>query len=1790
MKPDLLKRFLVELPSQMRAAHPTEVEYLIYRTLYYAASDEGEHLSLLFPHISDDEIAELNGYSFEIGSYDKKPFYNVKSSGSSYSHPKGKACARRMKKDEPIYRCEQCGYDDTCVLCVHCFNRYDHVDHNVSVSVSNGGSGICDCGDPEAFKPLNCRCQSQSNPSIDLSELESSLSETIKICLDYILDVTNFAIQTLPSVHDMMNDSRVNLSPEIVSEFSSLPSELYGGVQDSNFKDEWFLVLWNDERHNSTEAKNAIKSGIGGSESKLEDLTHEIDSKGRCIIQESKSVSRLIKTKDKVERGGLIATIVSSRDYARDNIVEHLISWLVDIVQFTSNSSFSELSKSILAELLLEPGHQLSKPLPRSLFNRVAHGLDELCFVSGLVLDNEFPNMGLCEVKRPFEAGDLENRANFVLQPKSDLNFISKSRLQYFLLFEIRLTKSTRRKLSSIFLQPIVSDLDNKAIFANQFMEIFPSLFSMLAITDREEDLSSLHEVSVQILTCPTCVSQIYHNNQIGNILGPLSYIIEKYSSEWNDEAGFPNYIEPARFDSSSLAMKKAIMFGVDTAKKVTDKSFAGSSISGMLEKENFFLLLMFLRNFQGYWPLIRKYGTHVELESYDFRVHLEFSLKILEITKSVATYDLALDDEVNAVSLIMDHFELLPKQIDSKGRITFRVSKDPVSFINSINSLLSYILQAKGVTNFSTILSKIPFIYVSDFSLRSIVLGFQIKIGFWIRNGVSASRQSSLYFDPVFADHTYVRDFHLCQVGAIYDNPQETLLNFLHRWELLKWYENSESHDKTIYEDRFNSISEKFIIFLYNLITDRSCFLKTSAEERLFQQARLRISYSLCEEPRSYSDLRRHVGDEINSLEKFDDLLSELAEYQEPTGLTDTGLYRLRASKYEDLDSISLFLDSSKYQEVSETLIKNIAKNKGIPEDGVILTPKISTSGDEFVDKNIGQLVKSKEFAKLIYKYLQVAIDTSDETYLPQLLHLIHAVLKDDELLFGEKYLSEHFVNISITDLLLTIVESTMSKYVVSKADYLVDQLISKDSRIIENLIDSFGEEHIKSYKRKKTVETEVEKKKRLAEERKAKIMKKFAKKRDKFLQQNLESSAIHDSLNEKEEHSSSATLRTCVLCGETEATNGPFGILASVSEAATFWKVPEDRNRVKIGFTRWNEKKNDLSMEKVYGEGFNYSSFQSEFNNKMFRGNVFTTCGHGMHYACYSRPSQELSHFACPLCHNLHNKFIPSFISPSTGGGIDIAELSKAPINNKYNQILASSSSSKSRNIIEGLVHEDYIHSPDTDFTKFARVLVDNLTNIASDRRYLVGINNNEKYFNNLQNISVMIADTIRMNEIATRYEGEEAYSNFLKLIPNPSKILLRSLIQCRAVMYECRSSPLLLNSKYDLSFEVESFWNSGNLLDGVFNEVLSLYFQTDESLLTLGRLGMTKLLTVTLYSLISRHLGDPGFQFSLLEVRSSLEDSTKNSFISLMKLVSDPMGDWEIDYESLAEKFYFATEMLMLPFLRQLVILEDLITSEHISENTFQSLDKFENLDSEILLQERIEDITALTKVLGLPTLPELIDGLISQRFDFESKILEIVLAAKIPKYFDVGILALEYPGVVSLIDMVKDYNACVIDSNNSSPKAGYDKIVCLICGSRVKRSKGSQHLSECAVHTGVFFIPRLNLLRIITHIDHSPINVEISGPYLTVHGEVKKISKPGSASLNKYRYAAFNKLWLNQGLRSFVTRNIFSSRSEGNVMNVFVEEDDRMDEDMEGMDESSDEFDEETLPEDINNFLW
>ncbi|ODV78409.1 uncharacterized protein CANTADRAFT_6802 [Suhomyces tanzawaensis NRRL Y-17324] len=1770
-----LKRFLVELPRKLQYTEVDLVRQNVYRALYYACTANGRHIDVLFPDIGPKELMSLHK-RVVLKTNQKRPFYLRKPRDTNYTHPPDKACARTLKPGEPVYRCAECGFDDSCVLCVFCFNPQDHIDHNVSVYSTTGSSGICDCGDPEAFKNLNCKCFLHEEDNVEVPQaIRDALRLTLEVCLDYILNVLHFNINTLPVLESHMDDPLLGLTltSRYLSDLSSLPAREYGMADDTNSHNMWNLVVWNDELHNRDEALSALKDA-GLPTAKANIMVKEIDHNGKCVFNQAADPKWLREAHQIITRSGLLASIVSARDYMRFEIIGAMFNWMSDIIELYSNDLFRNLSKSLLSQILLEPA-SIHSSLPIHEWADLLSDINKKNFkkvLNGLFISNTYHKVS-SSLSTDLTAQDLVTTFKSI-KSTSESQTINLSRIQMLLLYESRLDKPTRMALPALLMPPLVSDMANKSIFSKQLMEVYPLLLHNLAYVDREDHLNILLEVNSQIFTCPKCVGQMLTEGGYETVISSLITLIEELASKWNKDSGYPTVVDISKDHPLTYKrLKTAIIRGISDLKSLSSKH---SNNSIFTDPKNFELSILLLRCFQEYWPMKKKYGDHVEREIYDFVVHIEYSIPVLNIAKSIGTSEYTLESVRKNALFLIDYLQLRTLRTKEDGIIDFKVTNEFVSLINPLNAMLSYMIQTNGISKFQDILLNMnkSFLNISDISLRSIVLANQIKIGYWIRNGFSTSRQGSLYFESIMNDVTFFRDFHINQITCIIDDPKSTLFNFLERWDLLSWYLNDVKYDKTDYEDRFFSISEKFILFLYNLLVERVAFLSLSSNKRYELMVKKTIAYILCGEPRPYSAIKEDVSTELQDLTNFDDILYELADYQPPSAIGDSGMFRLKTEVYKTMDPLSFYFDSSKYQEISESLVKQASQTTKKKDHDIILIPKLvqDEKVPTIVGQNLGRFTKTKEFAKLIYKFLQVAIDTSDETYLPQLLHLIHAILIDDEILHGKAYLNDHFVNIPISDLLLMIVESKMSPRVVQKADFLVERFIEKDQRIVENLIDCFGENYINEYKKKKTglFESDLEKQKRKNKERQSKVMKKFENQRKKFLSMNKE---FEQPESESQSTEYVSQDRTCVLCGEAETLNESLGLLASKTKASCFWKLPIGQSdHMNRSFKPFDLQHTTVETKSFYKRGYYYGRGDAMFPSDFEEAQVLSTCGHFIHHRCFKNAIGLNRHYPCPLCRNLHNVFIPSFRDPkSVNGEENLVELDYDPKLQKYNQIFNSTGSTKNPMLKNALVDKTY---ESKDFKPFQRILTTELLDLLEESSISNRNNCNSKYFSSLLKVSTILADTIRMNEISTRIGGEASCSTFLEQIPGSVKTLLRSLAQSRALLYTDRKSPILLGNDYDFSREINGLWDSVSLhVDGVFNETIVLYFQTDESLRTLARLGMTKMIVNSIYSLLMR----PNNKMDLMghNKTTDISEPVLSSFRSIFNTVASQI-DGEIPTDRFVVDCYYAVERLLLPFLRQLIIFKDILTCESQGENSFKSTGSLHNLTDQIRSQKYVDSSQALTRALNLPSYDEVIMGVADANddFAFESSVFDIVLNAKIPKYLESGILTLDYPGIIRLIDLPTQFNTCIVQDRSHS----YEQMTCLHCGRMEKSSTGTGHMAACASGIGIFFLPRSNLLRICIHIGNSPpISIDIPGPYLTKHGEIKRPRTPGAATLNQFRYDTLNKMWLNQGLYAFVTRSIFGARTNTDAMNFNFGQDPDEDEDEDDDDEDGDDED-------------
>ncbi|KAK4517396.1 uncharacterized protein ATC70_000731 [Mucor velutinosus] len=348
--PAQLKTFLTEAPlmykSKLHRGAEKQILTNCYRSLWSNDADlmqkyffkeglsDSDNLSQLLEkynlfgsepddHI-DDQLPNQQNFS---KSDDNEPEY--------WESQRGKQCGHLFKKGESVYRCRNCGLDDTCVMCSKCFHSTNHDGHDVKIWISRGAGGCCDCGDPEAWKiPLVCAIHSPNTdstiPDTSTHALEplfsvppaimQSVRDTITVVLDYILETFAtspedvVSVGTVDSIKQDCIDSHEALGLPI-----DAPNQTYA------------CILWNDEKHSFDNVIDIVVNALGCTKDEAAHAADCVDVYGRHILKESSDIAELIRIAEIVSSINLAVTICSSQKTVREEISGLLLDWLKEL-------------------------------------------------------------------------------------------------------------------------------------------------------------------------------------------------------------------------------------------------------------------------------------------------------------------------------------------------------------------------------------------------------------------------------------------------------------------------------------------------------------------------------------------------------------------------------------------------------------------------------------------------------------------------------------------------------------------------------------------------------------------------------------------------------------------------------------------------------------------------------------------------------------------------------------------------------------------------------------------------------------------------------------------------------------------------------------------------------------------------------------------------------------------------------------------------------------------------------------------------------------------------------------------------------------------------------------------------------------------------------------------------------------------------------------------------------------------------------------------------------------------
>ncbi|KAI9304397.1 hypothetical protein BJ944DRAFT_86273 [Cunninghamella echinulata] len=279
---------------------------------------------------------------------------------------RGKQCGHLFKRGESVYRCRNCGLDDTCVMCSRCFYASNHEGHDVKIWVSRGAGGCCDCGDDEAWKsPLECRIHSitaeydESGQKVVIPTMEpydsippaliQSVQDTITVVIDYLLETFAASPENIiPGKEaDILKDCKES---HAALHIRDLPNEK---------RPSYTCILWNDENHSFDQVIDIVVKAIKCTKEEAQKVAENVDAYGRHVIMVSDDLNKVLKAAKVITSIKLAVTVRSTQNTIREDICGILLEWLKDLISgkynfFTTIQGGTSIVRDIICKVLCD--------------------------------------------------------------------------------------------------------------------------------------------------------------------------------------------------------------------------------------------------------------------------------------------------------------------------------------------------------------------------------------------------------------------------------------------------------------------------------------------------------------------------------------------------------------------------------------------------------------------------------------------------------------------------------------------------------------------------------------------------------------------------------------------------------------------------------------------------------------------------------------------------------------------------------------------------------------------------------------------------------------------------------------------------------------------------------------------------------------------------------------------------------------------------------------------------------------------------------------------------------------------------------------------------------------------------------------------------------------------------------------------------------------------------------------------------------------------------------------------
>jgi E3 ubiquitin-protein ligase UBR1 len=635
-----------------------------------------------------------------------------------------------------------------------------------------------------------------------------------------------------------------------------------------------------------------------------------------------------------------------------------------------------------------------------------------------------------------------------------------RTRLDWMILFDLRLWKKARTDLRDLYISTVVNVPQFKRIMGLRLSALYTALAQLYLIADREPD-HSIVNLSLQLLTTPSITEEIVHR---GNFLTKVMAIL--YTFLTTRQVGEPHEVNPTAtlaFDAGSVTNRRLYHFFLDLRYLLQSEY-----VQKRIRTEDQYLLqfLDLVKLPQGICPNVRAVGEHVE---YETDAWISASILMREINRLCRQFceafrhpesehdeNLMRAIKATAISAIVHstgverkrfdqaeikeyvRFKQLPPfefevqpwgEIPRHRVVDFVVEKGSISFHHALHYTLSWLLEcgrsmssasmrhilleAAQMANDKHVHDRLLsnedlLLTMFDYPLRVCAWLAQMKAGMWVRNGLSLRHQMSQYRGVSSRDFAYYRDIFLLQTAMVTCDPSRVLASIADRFGMVDWIFKGYVPRAGYEDSQIVDVAEEFVHLLIILITDRTSLTAVDDDEGLTRENISRdIAHVLCFKPLSFSDLSTRLSDKLLETDTFQEVLEEVATFRPPEGLNDTGTFELKPEYIDLVDPYSAHYNKNQRDE-AESIYRNwVAKKTGKKPSDIVFEPKLRpiTVG---AFSQLPGFTTSLLFAQIVHHCLDYAMFSKEctphipptrvETFLQIVLHLILvATLEDD-------------------------------------------------------------------------------------------------------------------------------------------------------------------------------------------------------------------------------------------------------------------------------------------------------------------------------------------------------------------------------------------------------------------------------------------------------------------------------------------------------------------------------------------------------------------------------------------------------------------------------------------------------------------------------------------------------------------------------------------------------------------------------------------------------------------------